>query len=147
MSDIITYIKTLNQLQRFDDYVTIDALEQVEATPIPADLMRTMREISEPNLCFNNTFHAMSFFPDPRYVVGYAAGVFPVEHAWVESEGNVYDPTWELFSDAPGSAYVALFRLTYDEVWDILERPPNRGCPPALMDVFWSRRDSDRESR
>lgn len=46
--------------------------------------------------CYMNAYQLASAYPRRYwYAEGYAAGIIPVEHAWVvDRNGNAYDPTW-----------------------------------------------------
>jgi len=46
--------------------------------------------------CYNNALDLALAHPNLTYVEGYAMGVIPTPHAWcVDSQLNVYDPTWK----------------------------------------------------
>lgn len=58
-----------------------------------------------PGYCFDNAWQLAVRTPGLRYCEGYAAGMFPVEHAWcIDPEDYVVDPTWA----EPGQVYLGV---------------------------------------
>lgn len=75
-----------------------------------------------PKQCYSNCFLAVYGRADLAqavYVEGFAyAGFFPVEHAWIELEGRIIDPTWALlFSETEmlDFAYFGVYRYSQAE--------------------------------
>ena len=78
--------------------------------------------------CFNNSFHLATEL-NGKYCVGYAAGIIPVEHAWIRVGDKYYDPTWQKFSQI-GDVYVLMAELSLDQVLEYTLLNDNR--PPDL---------------
>lgn len=81
--------------------------------------------------CFNNAYRCMAG-TGANYVLGYAAGIIPVEHAWIEIDGIHYDPTWEKYSEI-GHTYAQLIKLNPTELINITCK--NDDVPPCLWDL------------
>lgn len=104
----------------------------VEVEPQTTELQR-MSDIVELKACFNNAAKLVMILGDrAKYCLGYAAGVIPVEHAWIRLDGKSYDPTWEKYSTL-GSVYGSIFEFTREELFDVLDK--NNNVPPSMWDL------------
>lgn len=94
---------------------------------------------AEVKACYNNTFNCIADLrilhgdpKDARYVVGYAAGLIPVDHAWVKVGGAYFDPTWEKHTEI-GEHYLPVFEIPTSELMGWIEKNDMR--PPSLHDM------------
>jgi len=99
-----------------------------------------MREAPRMKECFYNAWKTClgrkrkkHFF----YVEGYALGIIPVHHAWIEVDGCVIDPTWRLCGNLKDHTYFgvqfptafAASRMIYEDTCYSLLDDWKRGWP------------------
>ena len=115
MKELMAYMKMVVKARKsqktdlkyscFEDFVLANGREfKIEPGPVKF-------RMGEARQCFMNSFHLSQIPREPSliYCEGFAMGVIPLLHAWcVDSNGNVYDPTWNPI----GTAY---FGVPFDE--------------------------------
>lgn len=73
---------------RFDYALSVEVSEEIRAIP---------RE------CYRNAVLAVVLlqdkYPGALYVEGWGNAIFPTEHAWIEWQGKIIDPTWVISFD------------------------------------------------
>jgi len=104
----------------------------VKPVPVPKGMRHIMRSMRVKE-CYGNAARFLSRFPEAEYVLGFAAGILPVEHAWVYHDGQYYDPTWERHLDAPGNTYLEIIRLDYKTLTGWCYE--HNLMPPSLHDL------------
>jgi hypothetical protein len=109
-----------------------DMLKEASIKPVPKNKRAIMREMTRKN-CYSNAARYVCRYPNSDYVLGYAAGIIPVEHAWVATGTGQYDPTWEKFTGI-GHTYMEVIRLDFDalEAWLLAHEL----MPPSLFDLY-----------
>lgn len=89
--------------------------------------------------CYRNAIRAAGYTaPAGRplfYVEGFTdAGIMPVEHGWLELDGQIVDPTLPLWaSEAPPRYYFAAYKWTIKQAIDILSSHEAGG---ACLPIF-----------
>jgi len=93
---------------------------------------------AQPRRCWRNCALALGHLLGAGvYVEGYAVvsgGGFATEHAWLEVDGTIVDPTW----DIPGARYYPVARYGLSEVLDLLDASPEL---PLFTRSYHTRRD------
>ena len=114
--------------------ISVDEAEEIIVKPL-TDELKSILNLVKMKACYNNSYHYASLF-GATYVLGYAAGIFPVDHAWIKYEGEYYDPTWEKHLDdgIDGKSYVKLFEFEPSHLMGAIEA--NRMIPPSVIDVL-----------
>ena len=119
--------------------------DNFKAQPVavmPAELYDPIADQMEFKACYNNVFHAMSYFhcmgSDAFYMCGIAVpdntGV-PVDHAWLEVDGEAFDPTWQKFSrDERSATYHPISRLNVHALEQLITE--NNMTPPCALEIF-----------
>ncbi len=154
--ELIKYLKFCKQVMKerkankdrkyscLEDFVLTHGREMDYA---PDSVMKgyDMSLCSTPKQCYQNaSLMVLEHNKDLIYCEGYAAGVFPVLHAWcmIKSSGEVIDPTWSVFRSHKEDVYFGVpFKteflrehLVNNEVYGILD--DLRNDFPALRKGF-----------
>jgi hypothetical protein len=131
MGSLMDNILQMDQFLRLSRVPTdlVKYIQVEEPTPELKDLMGLI----EMKMCFNNTARlVMHLGEEARYCLGYAAGIIPVEHAWLKLDDKYYDLTWNKYS-THGHTYASMFELTRAELFELIDK--NEFCPPSLWDM------------
>ncbi len=91
------------------------------------------REInSRPGMCFYNASTGSNSVDNSTYVIGYVWGLhkkYAIEHAWIESDMEIIDPTLILLeNNITQSRYFAVLQFNHEEmIQELLENNSNPG--------------------
>lgn len=106
---------------------------------IDLELAKQISKFSEPNLCWRNAVCAIVLIPKKQlpktfYAEGWLAleGLCPIEHGWLEVNGDVVDPT--LYEHEHGADnYFAGVRYPAQEIIDLITKSRGRGVDMPLV--------------
>jgi len=98
-----------NPGSHFYKYVLEHGSHRVGSKPVTGHpVLGKIPDINMPKGCYRNASLAALVCDEAKYIEGIAQGyLIPMQHAWIEYEGELYDPTWEKIESLPLSASVS----------------------------------------
>lgn len=114
--------------------------QDIELLPVQSEV-RALAELLKPKVgqCYLNAALLVLELKIHGYDAHYVCGVsdlsvgFPSGHAWIELDGHHYDSTLELGKGTIASHYFEIFRMSYGQLWDWLNRD-GESMPPYFPD-------------
>jgi len=105
--ELMEYIETNAKLMESNpgvhlyQYLLENGVHKVGSKPVTGHpVLGKIPDISRQKGCYRNATIAALVCDEAKYIEGIACGhLLPMQHAWVEFEGEIYDPTWERIED------------------------------------------------
>lgn len=126
MSEVINYLKGMEEAkERFGwsgPPLPIDDAKVVPVEKMPDEIRKLAKFFKLKSCYWNSASFVLKhnhLFDEVKYVVGYAASVIPLEHAWIKVNGVYYDGSWEKFSEL-GREYVSLWEMDSRELVEMM---------------------------
>lgn len=106
------------------------AIRNIQLNPKEVVVKYKKHPSSQKKQCFNNSFRALSEYPDSLYVLGYVFfHSIPIEHAWVKQGDTYYDVTLD---PEKQDGYVSIAEFSLSDIMSYVDKYKHS---PSLYDI------------